>query len=82
MELCQGGTLNDLLKSGAIHEPTVKIVLKHLLAGLVYLDELSISHRDLKPENIFILHEFNDGVNETYYKIGDFGFSAQKQSFN
>jgi serine/threonine protein kinase len=82
MELCQGGTLNDLLNSGAIKESDVVKILQHLLLGLEYLDNLSISHRDLKPENIFISSEFNEGQNETFYKIGDFGFAAQKQSFN
>jgi serine/threonine protein kinase len=43
---------------------------------------MGISHRDLKPENIFIAHEFEDGRDKTIFKIGDFGFAAQKQNFN
>lgn len=47
-----------------------------------YLDDLNISHRDLKPENIFIAEVNLDGNTEVIFKIGDFGFAAQKQTFN
>lgn len=83
MEICQGGTLNDFLnKTTEINEPTAVVIVSQILQGLEYLDSLGISHRDLKPENIFIAERTVDGVSETIFKIGDFGFSAQKQSFN
>ena len=53
-----------------------------MLIGLQYLDELNISHRDLKPENIFIAEATVKGKGEAIFKIGDFGFAAQKQTFN
>jgi serine/threonine protein kinase len=56
--------------------------LQHLLIGLEYLDELNISHRDLKPENIFIAEGTVNGKSEAIFKIGDFCFAAQKQTFN
>jgi serine/threonine protein kinase len=48
----------------------------------VYLEKMGISHRDLKPENIFVTYMV-DQTNATIkiYKIGDFGFAAQKNSF-
>jgi serine/threonine protein kinase len=82
MELCQGGTLNEYLNANTLNEPSVKIILQHLLTGLEYLDNLSISHRDLKPENIFIAEVTIGGKSEAIFKIGDFGFAAQKQTFN
>lgn len=82
MELCQGGTLNDYLNAHNLNEPSVRVILEHLLIGLEYLDELNISHRDLKPENIFIAEATVNGKSEAIFKIGDFGFAAQKQTFN
>ena len=38
---------------------------------------MKIAHRDFKPQNIFITA--NNG--SRIYKIGDFGFAAQKNSF-
>ena len=54
MELCQGGTLSNLIDQNALSEDETKNVVNQVLQGLVYLEELSICHRDLKPENIFI----------------------------
>jgi serine/threonine protein kinase len=52
-----------------------------LVKGIEYLDSLSISHRDLKPENVFIAESTLNGSSEMIFKIGDFGFAAQKQTF-
>lgn len=81
MELCQRGTLQDYIDKYTLNEEQVKTILKQIISGLIYLDELSICHRDLKPENIFIAEEFKDGKEQIYYKIGDFGFAAQKQTY-
>jgi serine/threonine protein kinase len=44
---------------------------------------MNIAHRDFKPENIFITEDYNsNGTLRTVYKIGDFGFSSQKKTFN
>ena len=53
-------------------------ILKQIATGLHYLSQMSISHRDLKPENIYLA---TGEQGETIFKIGDFGFAAQKQSF-
>jgi serine/threonine protein kinase len=52
------------------------------LIGLAYLEQMGISHRDLKPENIFVTSMTDQTQkNVKIYKIGDFGFAAQKNSF-
>ena len=43
---------------------------------------MGIVHRDLKPENIFITKGVISGFEEKVYKIGDFGFAAQKQDYD
>ena len=81
MELCQGGTLYDLLEKNTLTEAKVKEIMTQIVKGLIYLEELNICHRDLKPENIYILEQFDQSKNEIFYKLGDFGFAAQKQSY-
>lgn len=49
MELCQGGTLYDLLEKNTLTEVKVKEIMSQVIKGLVYLEELNICHRDLKP---------------------------------
>lgn len=49
------------------------------------MGQMGISHRDLKPENVFISSTRvgqGDGKDKIIYKIGDFGFAAQKQQFD
>lgn len=81
MELCEGGTLHDYSQKNELNEDQVKKIIKQIVKGLEYLNELNITHRDLKTDNIFISEEFENGTSEIYYKIGDFGFAAQKQTF-
>lgn len=82
MELCQGGTLLDYINiNQTLNEQSAITVIQHILLGLEYLDNLNISHRDLKPENIFIFQTTENETNQVVFKIGDFGFSAQKISF-
>lgn len=47
----EGGNLADLIKK-KLSEEEIRIILKNILEGLVFLHDLSIFHRDLKPENI------------------------------
>ena len=81
MELCQRGTLQEYLHLNTLDEAAAKVILGHLIQGLEYLDSLNICHRDLKPENVFIAEATVNGESEVIFKIGDFGFAAQKQSF-
>lgn len=74
LEFCNDGTLADILKtSKTLPEKESLIIIYQIILALVAMDTKGIAHRDIKPENIFI----NKGV----YKIGDFGFAAQKTLF-
>ena len=74
MELVQGGTLQDLVKSGGplpiAH--AVDSVLQ-IIAGLEAAHAVGILHRDIKPANCFI---DPDGT----VKVGDFGLSISTLS--
>lgn len=46
---------------------------------------MGIAHRDLKPENLFISNiklNYSQSKQVKIYKIGDFGFAAQKKQFD
>lgn len=56
-ELYTGGTLLSYLRrcirdDKTMDEIEVSIILRQLLQGLVYLDNIQVMHRDIKPENI------------------------------
>ena len=74
MEFCGGGDLQELIeKKGKLPESQALQIAYQMVIGLSALKEMKIVHRDLKPANIFI--KGND------FKIGDFGFSHQADSF-
>src|SRR5262245_49315239 len=69
LELLQGETLRDRLKTGALTVRKSVDVASQIARGLAAAHERGIVHRDLKPENIFLL---KDGQ----VKILDFGLAA------
>lgn len=74
MELCEGGTLEDLLMSFRSDEDLTSQVLHYysqIVRGIKFMYEKNILHRDLKPSNILI----KDGK----IKIADFGTSKLKE---
>ncbi len=74
MELLDGETLRDRLKTAAPHGLTARKAIDYALQiahGLAAAHEKGIVHRDLKPENIFIT---TDGR----AKILDFGLAKQR----
>jgi eukaryotic-like serine/threonine-protein kinase len=68
MELVEGLTLADRIKSGAIPIDEVLPIAKQICEGLEYAHERGIVHRDLKPANIKLAA--SDAV-----KILDFGLA-------
>jgi serine/threonine protein kinase len=66
-ELCNGGTLEKLLRvEGHLSESKALICFKQLVEAFKILYKNNIMHRDLKPDNVL----FHNGV----LKLGDFGF--------
>ena len=69
MELVQGQTLRDLLRSGtAISPETALRYVKGVLDALAYSHEKGIIHRDIKPANVML----TDGGT---IKVMDFGIA-------
>ena len=66
-ELAEDGTLEDLMFSTKLDEPTIAKYVISILEGLKYLDEKEIAWMDLKPANILLK---NGQV-----KLMDFGMS-------
>ncbi|RWS20880.1 kinase-like protein, partial [Leptotrombidium deliense] len=73
MELCEGNTLRDAIKSHSFLENDLRKrrLFKEIVKGLAYIHEQGIIHRDLNPRNIFL--DSRDHV-----KIGDFGLAMTK----
>ena len=72
MELCEGGSLSELIKylPRVLTEDEIATVLHAVLKGLEYLHDHKIVHRDVKAGNIML-------NKEGHVKLGDFGVSAQ-----
>jgi len=74
MELCETGTLHDLIKDGLPDRvDDAWRIFRLLLDGLNHIHDLGIVHRDLKPMNIFI-------DSQKMPKIGDFGLASPGQA--
>lgn len=52
LECCGGGSLEQLLKNGALIESSAKRVVCGVLEGLRHMHGLGFLHRDVKPENV------------------------------
>ena len=66
MELIDGGTLRDLLRSGPLDVPATLAVLEPVLAALAAAHAAGLVHRDVKPENVLI-------SSRGEVKVADFG---------
>lgn len=74
MELCSGGTLDDLLFSMQEHNESELIdIFSQILRGIEFLYQNKILHRDIKPSNILVNHK-------KVIKIADFGTSKLNKS--
>eukprot|EP01012_Entosiphon_sulcatum_P010426 TRINITY_DN16092_c0_g1_i1.p1 TRINITY_DN16092_c0_g1~~TRINITY_DN16092_c0_g1_i1.p1 ORF type:complete len:396 (-),score=94.03 TRINITY_DN16092_c0_g1_i1:344-1531(-) len=59
MELCTGGTLQDLIfQRGRLSQDVARHVTRQILEALHYLHvQLHVAHRDIKPENVLLVAE-------------------------
>ncbi len=72
MELLEGRTLEDLLKSGEMTPELALGITREILEGLAFAHEKGVAHRDLKPANVFLLRG-RDG--SEHVKLLDFGLA-------
>jgi serine/threonine protein kinase len=73
MELVDGGTVKDLLKSsGALAWPVVAEIARQICSALQCAHNNGVVHRDLKPGNLFLNRAAE-------VKLGDFGIARDLQ---
>ncbi|CAE8587270.1 unnamed protein product, partial [Polarella glacialis] len=90
LELCSGGSLQDLLHSDPEGRDTWLRVplIERLNAGqgvaeaLRFLHELDVLHRDVKSGNVFLLSKLIAGEPLSPVKLGDMGFARPIAEFD
>jgi len=84
MDLCEGGSLDELIKKHEIlMETDIYYLLEPVMVCLAELHRLKIIHRDLKAENILLLKKWNeDEPKNAKVRLIDFGVSAQDKNMN
>jgi serine/threonine kinase 3 len=72
MELCEAGSVNDLMHICDVHfdEQVIRTICASVILGLSYLHGQNIIHRDIKAGNVLL-------TKSGQAKLADFGVSAQ-----
>lgn len=53
-EFVSGGSLEDLIKQGAVNEAKARAIVRELADAIAHLHEANVLHRDIKPANILV----------------------------
>ncbi|CAD8165825.1 unnamed protein product [Paramecium octaurelia] len=77
MEMAKGGSLLSLMKKRQtlFSRSDIKLIMKQLLEGLLFIHHHNIMHRDLKPENILFMNKDLESL-----VIADFGLAQSVDS--
>ena len=87
LELCNGGTLKDIIPKKPIkryqreyHEKNIKTIFRKILINVSKMHKNGITHRDLKPENILLKNDdkLNKNKNKIIPIISDVGLSSDE----
>ena len=78
MELVEGTSLRELLRSGPLEPARATGLARDLLEGLAVAHDAGLVHRDLKPENVMVSSGSSAGRGRAEQaKILDFGLAKQ-----
>ncbi|CAJ1351606.1 unnamed protein product, partial [Effrenium voratum] len=83
LELCGGGSLEDILGVRKLPEAQAANVFRQVAEGLHYIHVRGIAHRDLKPDNILVVDRLwaEDPDAAIEVKLADFGHSKVVDDF-
>ena len=70
LELCEGGTLYELMRTGSMDERMARTYFHQLVDAVGYCHASNICHRDLKPDNILLTADYS-------LRVADFGLARE-----
>lgn len=81
LEYIDGGSMQDMLKTGPLPETFITVLLHQLLSALAFCHGRGIAHRDIKPDNIMVTRGAHDDPPWVCCKLIDFGLAGAAQMF-